>query len=201
MSPAKERRASQQRYETCAVLNSDDQNQKWPEGTEVFKYLCHITNYLCVAPHISVQVTNFLRVYHRQKSLGLLHKLSVASANTVGILKQRQTHKKNPPKQPKAKPKHEILPQNNSVYNMHDCTELRSRNKGYVCTICYHVDLPDFFSEEGLGNRNNVATFAHLSRLRRLNDTAPKPRPAAIPTVPSLLVPAAACRESGPGWG
>jgi len=72
---------------------------------------------------------------------------------------------------------------------MNDCTELRSWNKGCICTICYHVDLPESFSADALGNRNTMAMFAHLSCWRRLNDTTAKPCPAATPKHPNPACP------------
>lgn len=50
--PGREHRTSQEWYGVYVVLSGDDQNEKWPEGMEGLKYLCHAMNYPCILPYI-----------------------------------------------------------------------------------------------------------------------------------------------------
>lgn len=147
MSPTEEWGASQRRRGTCAVLNGNDQNQKWPEGIRAFKYLCHITNYLCIAPHTSVQLTNFFKGVPQGK------KLFEASIRTIETQKQRQ--KKSTETSQKPNQRIKLCPKKTQVFLM--CTEQRSRNKGYVCTIYYHMhhQPSGFFTQVMLWITNN----------------------------------------------
>lgn len=75
---------------------------------EGFKYLYHITNHLCIAPHTTVQLTNFLRVLLEGK------KLFKASVSTTGIqnkdTKNPLQHPKSQTKESKCAPKNLSLP-------------------------------------------------------------------------------------------
>lgn len=150
---------------------------------EGFKYLCHITNHLCIAPHTSVQLTNFFEGVPEGK------KLFEVSVSTTGIQKQR--HKKIHFNIPKAKQKNQTVPQKTSVCLTCDCTE-PCRNKGYVCTICFTMCMKlMFFSSGNALDNKQQAMVAQPSCLHRLNDT--KPCPASHIHIPTLLFPTAFC--------
>lgn len=96
---------------------------------EIFKYLCCVTNYPCIAPHMCtacIKLANFMAI---SQSLALFHGCTVARANCIRM----RNKKKNTPKPN----------QNTRLHALDAChsTELKITNKVFAYTAQFDTML------------------------------------------------------------